>query len=60
MSKRNVDIVRWLVAALLVAVSVSRPVMAQVTFDWATVGNPGNAPDTLVMNKGSAADYTTG
>jgi autotransporter-associated beta strand protein len=24
---------------------------AQVTFDWATVGNPGNAADTLVMNK---------
>ena len=60
MSKRNVDVVRWLAAALLVAVSVSRPVMAQVTFDWATIGNPGNAPDTLVMNKGSAADYTTG
>jgi autotransporter-associated beta strand protein len=33
---------------------------AQVTFDWATVGNPGNAADTLVMNKGPAADFTTG
>jgi len=60
MSKRNVDVVRWLAAALLVAVLAGRPVTAQVTFDWATVGNAGNAPDTLVMNKGSAADYTTG
>ncbi|MEI6659552.1 MAG: SUMF1/EgtB/PvdO family nonheme iron enzyme, partial [Planctomycetota bacterium] len=63
MSKRNVDVVRRLAAAMLVAamsVWAGRPVTAQVTFDWATVGNPGNAPDTLVMNKGSAADYTTG
>lgn len=22
------------------------PLQAEVTFDWATVGNPGNAPDT--------------
>jgi len=28
---------------------------ANVTFDWATVGNPGNTPDTEIMN-----DSTTG
>jgi formylglycine-generating enzyme len=60
MSKRNGDVVRRLVAAMLVAVSASRPVPAAVTFDWATVGNPGNAADTLVMNKGPAPDSTTG
>ena len=60
MSKRNVDVVRRLAAALLVAVLAGRPVTAQVTFDWAAVGNAGNAPDTLVMNKGPAADSTTG
>jgi autotransporter-associated beta strand protein len=63
MSKRNVGVVHRLAAAMLVAavaVLAGRPVMAQVTFDWAIVGNPGNAPDTLVMTKGSAADYTTG
>jgi len=26
---------------------------AAVTFDWATVGNSGNAPDTEVMNDGT-------
>jgi len=60
MSKRKVGVVWRLAAAVLVAVSAGRPVTAQVTFDWAAVGNPGNAPDTLVMNKGSAADSTTG
>ena len=33
-----------------------------VTFDWATVGNPGNTPDTEVMNDGTTGyggvDYT--
>ena len=51
MSKRNVGVVHRLAAAMLVAVLAGRPVTAQVTFDWATVGNPGNAPDTLVMTK---------
>jgi len=51
MSKRHADALRRLVAAMLVAVSASRPLPAQVTFNWATVGNPGNAPDTLVMDK---------
>jgi formylglycine-generating enzyme len=60
MTKRNADRLRRLAAALLVAVSASRPLPAAVTFDWATVGNPGNAADTLVMNKGPAADFTTG
>jgi autotransporter-associated beta strand protein len=60
MSKRNSDVIRRLATALVVAVSASRQLPAQVTFDWATVGNPGNAADTLVMNKGPAADNTTG
>ena len=60
MTKRNADRLRRLAAAVLVAVSAARPLPAAVTFDWATVGNPGNAPDTLVMNKGPAADFTTG
>ncbi len=51
MTTRNVDWLRRLAAALIVAVWVAQPLPAQVTFDWATVGNPGNAPDTLVMNK---------
>ncbi len=37
----------------LAAVSQAGSARAQVTFDWATVGNPGNAADTLVMNKWS-------
>ena len=60
MSKRHADAFRRLVAAMLVAVSASRQLPAQVTFDWATVGNPGNAPDTLVMTKGAVPDSTTG
>jgi len=63
MSKRHADAFRRLVAAMLVAVSASRQLPAQVTFDWATVANPGNAPDTLVMDKpnGSApGDGTSG
>jgi autotransporter-associated beta strand protein len=60
MTTRNADWLRLLAAALIVAVWVAQPLPAQVTFDWATVGNPGNAPDTLVMNKGPAADFTTG
>jgi autotransporter-associated beta strand protein len=60
MTTRHADRLRGLAAALLVAVLAGRPVKAQVTFDWAAVGNAGNAPDTLVMNKGPAADSTTG
>ena len=60
MTTRNANRLRLLAAALIVAVWAAQPLPAQVTFDWAIVGNPGNAPDTLVMNKGSAADYTTG
>ena len=60
MTTRNVDWLRRLAAALIVAVWAAQPLPAQVTFDWATVGNPGNAPDTLVMTKGPAADFTTG
>jgi sulfatase modifying factor 1 len=60
MTKRNADRLRWLGATVLVAASAAQPLVAQVTFDWATVGNPGNAPDTLVMTKGPAADFTTG
>ena len=32
------------VAALMVC--LPNPASAEVTFDWATVGNPGNAADT--------------
>jgi len=34
--------------------------LAQVSFDWATVDVPGNAPDTQVMTKGPVPDFTTG
>ena len=60
MKTRNTDGLRRLLAAMLVAVSTLRPVSAQVTFDWAAVGNPGNAPDTLTMTKGAVPDNTTG
>ena len=51
-----------LLAGLMTAAAliVGGPVRAAVTFDWATVGYPGNPADTLVMDKGPAADYTTG
>lgn len=42
---------------------ITEPSMAVVTFDWAVVGDPGNAPDTLTMTKcpGSCTgDGTTG
>jgi hypothetical protein len=48
---------------LPLAVLAGRPVKAQVTFDWAAVGNAGNAPDTLVMDKPNgrvAGDGTSG
>jgi formylglycine-generating enzyme len=51
MTKRNTDGLRRLLAAIFVAVSTLRPVSAEVTFDWAAVGNPGNVPDTLTMTK---------
>lgn len=38
----------------------SSRVLATVTFDWVTVGNPGNSADTLVMSKGPTADFTSG
>jgi formylglycine-generating enzyme len=47
----------FLAAPLLLGVGEAS---AQVTFDWVTVGNPGNLPDTLVMDKGSVPDMTTG
>jgi formylglycine-generating enzyme required for sulfatase activity len=56
--RRNVT---WLVAgAIAVRSMLGTPAFAEVTFQWATVGNPGNAADTLVMTKGPAADNTTG
>jgi autotransporter-associated beta strand protein len=60
MTTRNADRLRRLAAALIVSVWVAQPLPAQVTFDWATVGNPGNAPDTLTMTKGAVPDNTTG
>ena len=48
-------------AAVAVALAlVARASSAQLAFDWATVGDIGNPADTLVMDKGPAADYTTG
>ncbi len=60
MRTHHADSIRRLGVALLVALSAGPPLPAQVAFDWATVGNPGNAPDTLVMTKGPAPDNTTG
>jgi len=37
--------------ALLAAATMVSPAHADVTIEWVTVGNPGNAADTLVMNK---------
>ncbi len=51
MTKHNADVMRRMAVAVLVAASAARPLPAAVTFDWATVGNPGNAPDTLTMTK---------
>lgn len=45
--------------ALTLTVGTVVPAYA-VTIDWVTVGNAGNAADTLVMNKGPAADFTAG
>ena len=33
---------------------------AAVTFDWVTVGDPGNLADTRIMDKGGRPDDTTG
>ncbi len=60
MTTRHADRLRRLAAALIVSVWVAQPLPAQVIFDWATVGNPGNAPDTLTMSKGAVPDNTTG
>jgi sulfatase modifying factor 1 len=55
---------RAAVAVLLAAVWGSgvpvRVAVGAVAFDWVTVGDPGNAPDTQVMTKGPVADFTTG
>lgn len=47
-------VVAWL------QIAVVTDVTAQVTFDWVVVGDPGNAPDTLIMDKGPVADMTSG
>ena len=36
---------------MLVVAAMVLPARGEVTFDWATVGDAGNAADTLVMNK---------
>jgi autotransporter-associated beta strand protein len=62
MLKRDSMLLRHLAAAFLVAIVASLangPVMAQVTFDWSTVGDPGNVPDTAVMNKPAGAPNLT-
>jgi sulfatase modifying factor 1 len=40
--------------------TASRMAGAAVVFDWVTVGNPGNVPDTQIMDKGPVPDFTTG
>lgn len=55
---RGVGVV--LAAAVALTVGPVRSLPAAVTFDWATVGDPGNVADTLVMDKGPAAEFTTG
>ena len=55
---RGVGVV--LTAAVALTVGPVRSLPAAVTFDWATVGDPGNVADTLVMDKGPAAEFTTG
>ena len=56
----------WLLATTFAVVSVlssAEMSSAVVTFDWAIVGDPGNAPDTLEMTKcpgGCTGDGTTG
>jgi len=49
-----------LLAVVLGVAAASPRALGQVTFDWATVGDPGNAPDTQVMTKGPVPDFTTG
>jgi sulfatase modifying factor 1 len=49
-----------MLSAVLGGAAAGPPALGQVSFDWATVGDPGNAADTQVMNKGPAADFTTG
>ncbi len=41
-----------LAVAVIATILASSAVQAAVTFDWATIGDPNNAADTLVMNKG--------
>jgi sulfatase modifying factor 1 len=47
----RIDLLRIAGVALLAAATMVSPAHADVTIEWVTVGNPGNAPDTLVMNK---------
>ena len=41
-----------LCSSLLLSLLIASPASA-VTIDWVAVGNPGNAPDTEVMNDAS-------
>lgn len=50
----------WLTLAISLLLLWAGRAAAVVTFDWATVGDPNNAADTLVMTKGVTADGTTG
>jgi hypothetical protein len=59
--KRSLQSVGLVIVGTLVGGgALGRPAGAAVGFDWALIGNSGNAADTLVMDKGPAADYTTG
>jgi uncharacterized protein YjbI with pentapeptide repeats/formylglycine-generating enzyme required for sulfatase activity len=51
-----------LILPVLISVVIAAQSLQAVTFDWATVDNPGNAPDTQIMNDGTTGyggvDYT--
>jgi formylglycine-generating enzyme required for sulfatase activity len=49
-----------LLAACAAGLALAPSAQAIVGFTWQTVGNPGNPADTQVMDKGPAADFTTG
>jgi len=45
-------ILRFFVLGVILSLSLTINAMAQVSFQWVTVGDPNNAVDTRVMNKG--------
>lgn len=51
---------RSVLAALCISCVEALPARAQVTIEWVTVGDPGNAADTLVMNDGTTGYGSVG